>query len=166
MATDHENNRSSAMTPEQLGAQNAMISAAVKEAVAGVFANLGPLLEKMAITPEKLREANKPYVDPAKIARQAREMALWRADMEEQRKKQQEYQDNCLHQDDNLRSSIRLIQNYPDRQPRGICVKCHAMIEPKHWVIGPPDANNPRGRAYLEDAHKNYLTVLQIAAKS
>src|SRR6267142_204511 len=80
-----KDNRSSALTPEQLGEMNQITSAAVKEAVEGVFRNLGPLLEKLAITPEKLREANKPYVDPAKIARQAREMALWRADMDEQR---------------------------------------------------------------------------------
>lgn len=165
MASDPENNRSSALTPEQLGAQNAMVSAAVKEAVSGVFASLGPLLEKMSITPEKLREANKPYVDPAKVARDLRETQLWREDMEAQRLQTQAYQDQCLHKDDNQRDSINLIRNFPDRQPRGICVKCHALIHPKEWRIGPPDAQNPRGKAYLVDAHKDYLRVLQRAAQ-
>lgn len=165
MNPEAKDNRSSALTPEQLGAMNEITSAAVNEAVKGVFSALGPLLEKMAITPEKLREANRPYEDPAKVARQVREMALWRADMDEQREKNQEYKDNCLHQDDNQRSSIRLIRNFPDRQPRGVCVKCHDLIHPKEWRIGPPDAKNPRGKAYLADAHKNYLTVLQLAAR-
>jgi hypothetical protein len=163
--TDVVNNRSSAPTPESLGAHTAQSAALVNETIAAVFAHLGPMLEKMAITPEKLREANKPYVDPAKIARDLRETQIWRADMEDQRKQTQAYQDQCLHQDDNQRSAIRPIRNFPDRQPRGICMKCHALIHPKQWVIGSPDEKNPRGRAYLQDAHKDYLQVLQVVAK-
>jgi hypothetical protein len=163
--SDQESNRSSALTPEQLGQMNVQAAAMIKEAVTAVFASLAPALASMALTPEKLREMNKPYVDPAREARDARETLLWRQDMETQRQQTQAHQDNCLHIDDNQRSSIRIIRNCPDRQPRGICVHCLALITPKEWRIGPPDAENPRGRAYLAEPHKNYQTVLQIAAR-
>lgn len=163
-------NRSSAPTPEVLGAQTtaqtaemkALVGAAVKEAVAGVFEQLGPLLASMAITPEKLREANKPYKDPAVIARELREMLIWKEDEAEARRQTQERQDACPHLDNNGRSSIQLIHNFPDRQPRGICAKCHAYIHPREWRIGAPDDKHPRGVPFLVEPHKNYPIVMQL----
>lgn len=163
-------NRSSAPTPEELGARTvqattetqAMIAAAVKEAVSGVFAQLGPLLQSMAITPEKLREANKPYKDPAVIARELREMMIWKEDEAEARRLLEERQNMCQHIDDNNRSTIRLDHNFPDRQPRGFCMHCHAYIHPREWRIGAPDAKHPRGVPYLVEAHKNYPTVMLL----
>jgi hypothetical protein len=162
---DHENvNRSSALSPEVLAAMTAITTAAVKEAVAATFASLAPALKDMAMTPEKLREINKPYEDPAKAARNARETLLWRQDIEDQRKNTQAQQDNCLHQDARGQSTLRIIRNFPDRQPRGICMHCHALIHPKEWRIGAPNKDNPRGVAYLVEPHKNYQTVMQIVA--
>ena len=87
MPADNETqNRSSALTPEQLAAQNAAMTAAVREAVASVMVGLLPALKEMAITPEKLREANKPYVDPAKVLREQRESLKSKADEAEQRR--------------------------------------------------------------------------------
>jgi hypothetical protein len=158
-------NRSSAPTTAEMGAQNAAISAAVQEAVKAVFASLAPHLKEMAITPEKLREANKPYVDPAAVARQMREgertrqeQALIDANTKAQR-------DNCPHLDQNGRSTIQLVHNFPDRQTRGICSHCHDLIHPKEWRIGAPTNDEPRGKAYLAEPHKNYITVRQLESQ-
>jgi hypothetical protein len=152
-------NRSSAPTPEQLGAMNVAIAAAVREAVSGVFAQLGPVLKDMAITPEKLREANKPYQDPAKIARELREGLRTKAEEAEMRRLERERKDNCMHIDANGRSTIQLVHNYPDRQTRGICAHCQDYIHPKEWRIGPPTPEEPRGHAYMVEPHKNYSSV-------
>lgn len=157
----HEPNRSSALTPELIGAINMATSASIKETMAALM----PMFERIAITPEKLREANKPYVDPAKTARNKREMKLWRQDIEDQRGALQANQDACMHADENQKSSINLIHNFPDRQPRGICTLCQALIHPKEWRTGAPDDENPRGKPYLVEPHKDYRTVLMIQAR-
>ena len=169
MATEEKSNRSSAFTTEQLGEINVAMSLAIKDAVAGAvaaaMAGLAPILKEVALTPEKLREINKPYVDPAKIARNERETELWREDIEAQRAQMQATQDNCLHTYDNGLTSIQLEHNFPDRQPRGLCVQCHALIYPREWRIGAPTKANPRGTPYLFGPHKDYGKVMQLAAK-
>jgi len=158
-------NRSSAPSPADLAAQNAAISAAVQEAVKGVFAQLGPYLKDMAITPEKLREANKPYVDPKDLARQMREGDRTRQEQALIDAATQARKDNCLHLDQNGRSTIQLVHNYPDRQTRGICSHCHDLIHPKEWRIEAPTEAEPRGRAVLVPPHKNYMTVRQLESQ-
>jgi len=165
MSIEHEANRSSALTPEQLGAINMATAAAVKEAIAGMAAFFAPMMQSMAITPEKLREANKPYVDPKKKEREDREQGLWRQDIEDNRRLTQNMQDNCIHEDDNQRTAIRLDRNFPDRQARGICMKCLAIIHPKEWRIGAPDKDNPRGVAYMVEPHKDYGKVRMLMSR-
>lgn len=171
-------NRSSAPTPEVLAERTsaasaeiqalvgASVKAAVNEAVSGVFAQLGPLLKEMQITPEKLREANKPYKDPAAIARELREMMIWKEDEAEARRLVEERQNACPHLDSNGRSSVQLVHNFPDRQPRGICAKCHAYIHPREWRIGAPDAKHPRGVPFLIEPHRSYQVVMQLEAQN
>jgi hypothetical protein len=154
------------ITPEAQAFVSASISAAIKEAVSGVFASLGPILKDMALTPDKIRDATKPYVDPLKEARNKRETEKSKADERENRAAEAARKAACPHLDQNSRPSIRLVHNYPDRQPRGLCVICQDLITPRMWVIGPPDAENPKGRAYLQDAHKNYNIVLQLESMS
>ncbi len=154
------------ITPEAQAFVNASISAAIKEAVSGVFANMAPLLEKLAMTPEKIRAANTPYIDPAVVARNKRETEKSKQDEKELREAEAARKAACPHLDQNSRPSVRLIHNWPDRQPRGICVICHDIIFPRHWEILAPDAENPKGKAVLVDAHKNYATVLQLEAMS
>jgi hypothetical protein len=154
------------VTPEAQAFVSASISAAVKEAVAGVFASLGPILREMQMTPEKIRAANTPYVDPDVVARNKRETEKSKADEKELRAMDAARKAACPHMDQNQRSSIRLIHNYPDRQPRGICPICHDLITPREWVIGPPDAENPKGKAVLVDAHKDYRTVEILESQS
>ena len=162
----HESNRSSALSPEQLATVTAMTSAAIKEAISAVFQQIGPVMKSMDLTPEKIREMNRPYIDPAKEARQKREMLLWKQDEEERLKNERLAKERCTHLDERGQTSLRLIRNYPDRQPRGICVQCHDLIHPKEWRIAAPDAKNPRGVPYMVEPHKDYKTVLHISAHS
>lgn len=177
MSHDAESlNRSSALSPEIMATINASTSAAVKEAVSAVFASLAPMLKDMAITPEKIREANKPYVDPAKIARELRESLKSKADEEEQRRLDRARRDACTHLDKNGRTAICLIHNYPDHQPRGICPICQDLIHPKEWRIAPTEemaielarlsGEPPKGRAYIVPAHRDYRTVMQLESNS
>jgi hypothetical protein len=164
--SEHDNNRSSALSPEALAAINTATAKAVQEAVSAVFASLGPVLKDMAITPEKLREANKPYEDPAKLARELRESLKSKADEAEIQRITLARRAACPHVDKNGRSSINLVHNQPDHQPRGICVVCHDWIHPREWRIGAPDEQNPRGKAYLVEPHKDYRIVLQLESTS
>src|SRR5712691_13097939 len=149
------------ITPGAQAFVSASISAAVKEAVSGVFASLGPILKEMQMTPEKIRAANTPYVDPAVVARNKRETEKSKQDERELRAAEAARKAACPHLDQNSRPSVRLVHNFPDRAPRGICVICQDIIFPRHWEILAPDAENPKGKAVLVDAHKNYATVLQ-----
>jgi hypothetical protein len=53
-----------AINPQVQGFINASISAAVREAVQGVFTSLAPMLKDMALTTEKIREANNLMLTP------------------------------------------------------------------------------------------------------
>lgn len=163
---ENDNNRSSALTPEAIAVINSATKQAVESAVAAVFASLGPVLKDMAITPEKLREANRPYEDPAKIARDLRESLKSKQDEAENAAINAARKAACPHLDKNGRSSINLVHNQPDHQPRGICVVCGDWIHPREWRIGPVDIENPRGKAYLVEPHKDYRVVLQLESMS
>lgn len=162
MGNDSDNNRSSALSPEALAAINTATAHAVQEAVTAVFTQLGPVLKDMAITPEKLREANRPYQDPAKLLRELRESQKSKADEAEIAKNLAARRAACPHLDKNGRSSICLVHNQPDHQPRGVCVVCGDWIHPKEWRIGAPTDTEPRGHAYLVEPHKDYRTVMQL----
>lgn len=162
MASDPDNNRSSALSPESIAA----INEATRSAVQAVFASLAPVLKDMALTPEKLREANKPYTDPEKLKRELRESMKSKQDEEELRQLTKARRDACPHLDKNGRSSINIVHNQPDHQPRGICVLCGDWIHPKEWRIGAPTDEFPRGRAYLVEPHKDYRIVMQLESMS
>jgi hypothetical protein len=177
-----ETNRSSALSPEQMAVVNASTNSAVSEAVKAVFASLAPMLKEMTLTPDKLREALKPYQDPAKIARELRETMQSKENEAENRRLERARRDACLHQDGNGKSAICLIHNYPDHQPRGICPICQDLIHPKEWRIaasveeaikqsppGTPErgsVDSHRGKAYIVPAHRDYRTVMAIESHS
>jgi hypothetical protein len=158
MPTDPENNRSTAFSPEQL----AMINDSTRAAVQAAIAAMGPLLESIAVTPAKLREANRPYIDPKVYAREQRESMKSKQDEAEIARITKARRDACPHLDKNGRASINLVHNQPDHQPRGVCVICSDWIHPKEWRIGPPTDAEPRGRAYLVEPHKDYKIVMQL----
>ena len=165
-----------AQTPEQAAQTNAAIALAVQEAVKSVFANLAPVLKDMAMTPEKIREANRPYEDPAKIARELRESLKSKADEEENRKLDRARKDACPHLDKNGRSAICVVHNHQDHQPRGICVVCTDWIHPKEWryaatpelalALVKGDKDRVKGRAYVTDPHPSYRIVMQLDSMS
>ena len=166
MPAEHDNNRSSALSPEALAVINSATAKAVSEAVQAVFMNLAPVLKDMAITPEKLREANKPYTDPKIAARELRESLKSQQDEAEIAKMNAARRAACPHLDKNGRAAICLVHNQPDHQPRGVCVVCGDWIHPKEWRIGAADDENPRGRAYLVEPHKDFRIVLQMESMS
>ena len=174
--SEHDNNRSSALSPEQIAMINTTTASAVQSAIEGLFKGLLPALKDMAVTPEKLREANRPYEDPAKIARELRESLKSKEDEAEQQRMNRARMDACNHLDKNGRSSINLCHNQPDHQPRGVCVVCGDWIHPREWRIAASETlakqfsvaggELPKGKAYVVAAHKDYRTVIQLESMS
>ena len=113
MAHEDSVNRSSALTPEQMAIINTATQSAVQEAIKSVFAGLTPVLKDMAMTPDKIREANKPYVDPAHIARELRESLKSKEDEAQIARITAARRAACPHLDKNGRSSICLVHNQP-----------------------------------------------------
>ena len=74
--------------------------------------------------------------------------------------KKAQLQESCSHKDANGSYSVSPIRNYPDRQIRLICLHCHKLFEPRHWEIGAPDPENPRGKPFLKNADSNYPVIL------
>ena len=170
MGNDNRNEHSyPAQDPDQAGKLNLMIAAAVQEAVKSTIAALAPTLmanSDPARLATALREANRPWVDPLKEARDKRESLKSKQDEEELRKLERARRDACTHTDANGRPSICLVHNFPDHQPRGTCVICGDWIFPKEWRYAPPDDKNPKGRPYLVEPHKDYRVVMQLESRS
>ena len=148
---------------------NSSISAAVKEAIMA----MAPILQSVAMTPEKMLEMERlrraPGEDEVRAKqREARERKLMKEDLQEAERNKKWIQDNCPgpHKDKNGKWSISIIHNYPDRMPRGVCTHCHLFIEPTHWEIGSPTDKHPRGEPRLVPASPLYKTVLEIEQTS
>ena len=148
------------LTPEAQAFMNASISQAVKE----VFAGLGPMLQSISLTPEKLAaaEALRRAPDPKLVEREQRERKLMRAEQEENHTNLLRLQAACPHKYPRG-LLVSLVSNYPDRMPRGVCHLCQTFFEPKRWVIGAPTAEEPRGHAHIADAHPLYSIVREVA---
>lgn len=155
MGTEHENNRSSAVTPELLAVINASIAAAVQEAIKGT----GMLVA------DALRDANKPYVDPAKERRSLREKMKFKQEEIDNARTQRLNKENCSHHYKNGLLAVALVNNFHDRQTRGICMKCHDWFYPREWRIDNPTEEHPQGVAHIIDAHPKYHLVVEAAAQ-
>jgi len=140
----------------------------VRDIIKEVFAGLAPILEKVALTPEKIREANKPYIDPAAIARELRERQQLREQENERLRNTRAIQQACPHKDRNEKWAISLQHNFPDHQPRGLCPLCGVCIEPAHWVIPGAgfDGGNGMGKPYIvpEDPLYHIVRMLESMA--
>lgn len=117
--------------------------------------------EKMSLTPEKLREALKPYEDPAVLAREKRERAANRAQFLEGLEITKQRQASCPHKDKNERWALSLVHNFPDRSARATCPLCEIWIYPAHWVIPGAgfDGGNGLGQPYVVPEHPLYHVV-------
>jgi hypothetical protein len=151
------------LTPES----QAFVTHSINEAIKSVFAQLAPVLESVALTPEKILEMEKLRRAPtaeqiAAKLRDERERRQWSENDKESRRQFAERQRLCPHRDAKQNWSISLIHNYPDHQTRGICMVCQKIIQPTHWEILAPDAENPRGKPALVAADSLYSVVQQI----
>ena len=144
----------SLLNPEAQAYTNAVVSEAIK----GVFAQLGPLLQSIALTPEKMAEAEKlrRAPDPAAVARELRERKMTQVEFEENERRKKENQAACPHKYPTGQLSINVVRNFPDRQPRFTCASCAIWITPREWRIGAPDAENPRGVPFIAPEHPQY----------
>lgn len=154
-------NRSTAPTPEVMAANNAMVTAAVKEAVSAVFAQLIPYLQEMQITPEKLREANRPYDDPAKKKRAERDKRRATEDEQSRIEAERAAKANCTHRYPNNHAAVAIVRNFQDGRPRGICMQCQEWIYPAEWRIDNPTDENPRGVAHMVPSHPLFPLVIE-----
>jgi hypothetical protein len=153
------------LTPDSQAYTNKLISEAIK----GVFAQLGPVFESIALTPEKIAQAEKIRRAPtdseiAALAREQRERKLTQQEAADNRKNLLRNQANCPHKYPTGQWAVGVIRNYPDRRERFVCMLCQSLFEPSRWVIGPPDADNPRGKAYIEKEHPQYQLVREVLA--
>jgi hypothetical protein len=160
MGHDNENNRSSALTPEILAMITAATSAAVKEALAGSHEHNLEMIKELALTPEKLREATKPYKDPTTENREKREKIKFRQEEADNQKQMRLTRENCPHTYKQGGLALGIIRNYMDRQPRGICMLCHELFHPREWRIDAPTEEMPAGFAHIVAAHPKYALVL------
>lgn len=158
---NHDSNRSAALSPESIAAINTATTSAVTEALKALI----PIMASMALTPDKIQQLKAPYVDPAVKKRNEREALKSKEDEAEAIRQMALFRKNCTHHYKNNLSAIYTVHNQPDHQPRGVCVLCHDWIHPREWRIGPPDDKNPRGRAYLVEAHKDYAQVLYLESQ-
>ena len=159
MGTENQNNRSTAMTPEMIALITAATTAAVKEAMAGASVIMANAVKEMALTPEKIREANKPYVDPAVELRRIREEMKFKKSEAQAEKDARIVKDNCSHKYKNGIAAVAVVRNFPDRHPRGICMLCHDWFYPREWRINTPTDNDPEGVALIVPAHPKYQLV-------
>lgn len=152
------------LTPEAQGYINQTISTTVRE----IMAAWAPILEKVALTPEKLAEAEalRRAPDPSVRAREQREKKLMMEDEAESKRNRDALQKSCPHKYPSGASAINNVHNYPDRRPRGVCAICQIFLEPKRWIILAPDAENPRGKPVIAPAHELYHLVLEKEAQA
>jgi hypothetical protein len=146
------------VTPED--PNRAMIRDVVKE----LFKEMGPILQSIALTPEKLREAQKPYEDPLQIARELHEQENWRQQERDKEKNKADLQAHCTHKDKNGKWNVSLQHNWHDMQPRGICKICGLFIHPAYWDFRPEaDAKGVvKDKAYIVPEHKLYYIVREL----
>lgn len=153
-------------TPAEQASINALISGAVREAITA----MAPMFQSIALTPEKIlemeRQRRAPSEDEVRAKqREARERLLMKEDLEEAERTKQLAQKSCTHKDTNGRWSVSKISNYPDRSPRGICVRCHRFFQPTRWTIEAPDKDHPRGKPVLVKADPDYAAVMADLAQ-
>ncbi len=142
-----QNSQIAAAVKEALAHQESQAANAVKEAIAATVAALMPAIERLSqLTPLEREEQE----NLARLKeRFKREKAAMMAGDEEPRQYKSRSQRACRHRDKNEKSCIALMHcGFPDSAVRGMCLHCHLLIEPKHYVVANP------GIVTMEDAQK------------
>lgn len=144
----------------------AVINATVAEAVKSIFASLAPMLQSMALTPEKIAEAEKMRraPDPATVARELRERKMMQQDLAEAEQLKKDQQNACPHAYPTGQQTWHVVRNFPDRQPRFSCPLCNIWVTPREWRIGAPTPEEPRGHAFIAEEHPLYREASRVLA--
>lgn len=130
-----------AMSPEMLAYTNSTIKAAISDAISSVLSQVLPPiiteLKKPSETDRLAMEERAAFLERMKREKKQgfEQDQINRANLKAQQK-------GCAHLDKNEKEAIALTHNYPDRLPRGICVQCRLLIEPKHYELAVPGLNN------------------------
>jgi hypothetical protein len=165
--SNEPNKPNSGVPPEALTpAVQAYMNAQLKETVAAMFREFAPMMQSIALTPEKIQAMEDARRAPtaeviARKARELRERKMQQAGIEEANQRRQALQDNCPHKYSNGQLSLAVISNRPDRQRLLICLKNHCMIVPGMWMVSAPTEEHPRGRVYFEKPHPDYRRLIQ-----
>ena len=145
----------------------------IRETVKQLIQEMSPIFSSIALTPDKLREAQKPYEDPVKLARQLHEQQSWRKQEEEKNAAKKNLQNGCSHKGRNGKWNISLQHNYHDHMPRGLCNVCGIFIHPQYWDFRPITHSATAAReSYVEDKgfiipeHPLYHVVRQLESYS
>ena len=156
---------SAALTPELLSYINTTTQATIRELMASML----PMMASMALTPEKILEMEKLRRAPtdeqqAAAAREKRERLMQRQEIEENAANKRNIQDHCPHKYPTGQLSVSACRNFPDRQARFLCHLCACWFTPREWRIAPPDPQNPRGKPYVAEPHKQYAEIAALMA--
>jgi len=134
----------------------------------GIAAALKDILPAIALTPEKLREAQKPWEDPMVTARKNHEQEQWRRQEQEKEANKRSLQEHCAHKDANEKWNISLQHNYHDHLPRGICKICGLFIHPAYWDYRPvvQADGSVKDKAFIVKEHPLYHIVQLLESRS
>src|SRR5258707_335244 len=118
----------------------AQAAANQQDIIAAVLAALGPILDRVALTPDKIEAIKKPYVDPVEAGRISRERKEMARDIARGLVELKLAQDHCPHGHGgpggvSYTDLISLEYNHPDGRVRGRCNMCQKFIQPAHYEI-------------------------------
>ncbi len=157
------------LTPAAQAYMNSQLTATIK----AMFSELRASQQNAQMTPETLaaafaeaeRQRRLPSEDEvARKAREIRERAKSRRDIEEARKLTEATQQACDHLYPNGSLALCVIGNRPDRQKLLVCLLHHCIISPSQWIIDAPDKNGNE-QSHIEPAHKDYVRLMRTYEK-
>lgn len=158
------------LDPAAIGFVNQMVSAAVAEAVAEAVKGMAPMMLEISkasrLTRDELVTLSGRDIEKEKAFadRLLRERTEWKNQEADKVANLKKIQEACRHRDANEKYSIGIIHNYPDRQPRAICVVCHKEFSPRHFVIDAPEPISGKERYHLEPESPEYSEIMKWAA--
>lgn len=167
---EKQNEKRPAAPPELLTPQaQAFISESINSTVKEMLIAMMPVLQSIALTPEKIAEAERIRRLPteeqqAAIDREKRERLMQREEAEQNEANKRLLQENCPHRYVTGQLSCSPISNHPDGQKRFCCHLCHTIFTPREWRIGPPtlDGKNPRGTPFIAEPHPQYKEIATL----
>ncbi|HTU33567.1 MAG TPA: hypothetical protein VMF66_07165 [Candidatus Acidoferrum sp.] len=129
------------------------IALIVEKAVSASMNSIVPVLERL-VAPTPL-EAEQMETLAKQRERFAREKKIMMQQEGENRKNLAAKQANCSHLDANSKEAIALSRNFPDRQARGICMRCNLTITPKEYRCPLPPVTMEQALKYIQHVERS-----------